>query len=304
MGVVDFTRGTSAMMFSIVVPSLGSPIDLQRLWVSLAQQDLRENVEVLLSVTGIANAESLLQLLPPLPSHFQVRLVENSIPGIAVARNSALQSAVGKYVVFLDDDCHLPRLRYLSDILKHFAQAPPMGLAGDYITDAATTSVASSFYNYMSNLWLKSFMTSSNDVSIVLGGCAIFPRQLLVESQARFEEKTERAAEEYGFGQQLTRHGVSIHYSKKWSVYHNPSCAWLSLFKKSWTHGRALTAYSSQREQYRWRALWNEFKSSPAQSLLFLPLLASYLLAGRIALFLKKGEDLVGSIRKPYLKRS
>lgn len=292
------------MIFSIIIPTTGSLHNLKRLWASLAVQSSTHKTEILLSATGIECVTTLLQTLPSLPQHFHARVIESPSPGIAIARNKALQAAQGEYVVFLDDDCHLPHSDYLKNIFDHFTAAPNAGLAGEYLTAAQGVSTPSAFYNYMSNLWLRSFLSPAHSLSVTLGGCAAFPRALIVASQARFEENSEKAAEEYSFSQHLLRHGVNISYSPAWSVYHDTGCSWRSLWKKSWNHGRALTIYPEQRNQHRWRAFWLEFKNSPMQSLYFSPLLFAYLVAGRVSLGVKKTDRLVGSIRKPSLKRS
>lgn len=296
------------MMYSIIVPTTGSSRDLRRLFTALANQDFTSDSEVLLVVTGVKELCEFQNNLPPLPGHFNVHIINCAQPGIAVARNLALQFARGRYLMFLDDDCSLPQSGYLT-ALTHYLESQQhpqssIGIAGEYLSHKNTTSLASQFYNYLSNLWLMSYLKEDSTVSVSLGGCAVIPRMAVISSCARFNEHSGKAAEEYEFYKQLCASGTTVQFSQRFSVYHNPECTWKSLVNKAWNHGRALSHYPAGREQHRWRAYQQSFKARPLTSLFFLPLLFAFVLCGRLSLNAKRIESLFGATQRPYLKRS
>lgn len=160
------------MKLSIITPTLGNPHHLQRYFDSLIKQNFKGELEVLLCTTT-SNAKEPLTIKTTLPARLKVRILSSSQPGIARARNQGLLSASGDYVFFLDDDCSLPNDNYITTAIDKLERTPNTGWAGGYIVADVSIGFVSSFYNYMSVLWLKSFLSSSR-LQMIIGGCSLF----------------------------------------------------------------------------------------------------------------------------------
>lgn len=299
---------------SIVTPTLGNPSRLGRLFASLATQDFAAPVEILLSTTNVKE-QVIRAKLPKLGDNFYVSVIENTTPGIAAARNAAVRDARGEFVLFIDDDCILPDEKYLTLAFTLAKSSAKIGWAGSYTDNSTGLTFASSFYNYVSNLWLSSF-NSHGQVSVILGGCAVFPRKELLTCHALFAENDEQAGEEFLFTESLSKSGITTFYHKDLSVGHDPHCDFGTLMKKSWNHGRARSTYTAPAEQKRFTAFTDDFRSAPLERIKFLPLLILFVTAGQCShlwrkfvdtsfyLFSRKQIDQYSELRKPSLKRN
>lgn len=266
---------------SIVVPTLTKKNHLSKLFASLQTQTCHFPVEVIVCGTNM-NTDNLIKTLPTLPQNFHLHLSNSTEDGIGKARNKGLSLARGQFVLFLDDDCLLPDAHYLQRVTDLLLNKENAGWCGSYIVNDPQNSFASAFYNYMSHIWLMSFK-KANTLSIVIGGCAAFSKQWLLNCNAKFRENDTKAAEEYFFVQQLLKHNTPIFYNSDMDVFHHPQCTFYSLLKKSWHHGRSLKEYPPSNRRTRIQAYGIFFKDNPIHSITFFPLLLLFLSVGRIA---------------------
>lgn len=291
------------MKLSIITPTRGNTNNLKNYFESLLNQNFVGEAEIILCTTAADTCKLPSFIKNKYSDRFHVRVLSTTELGIASARNLGLRSASGKYVFFLDDDCSLPDKNYLTTTIEKMEKSELTGWAGGYIISDRSLNFNSAFYNYISVLWLKSFMHSSR-LFMILGGCCWFRRLDLLNCGAQFEDNNKKAGEEFLFAKTVTENNIAIFFSDELSVLHNPQCTIVSLLRKSWNHGKAIKHSSYNLNQNRWGSYIKFFHERPLQSLQFFPLLVLFLFFGRLAFVWRKVFDLVPTTHKPYLKRS
>jgi glycosyltransferase involved in cell wall biosynthesis len=269
---------------SIIIPSLGQIQFLTPLFESLRIQTIQEPVEIFLCVTGAG--PELAASLPSLPAGMSVRFLDSPSPGISQARNVGLDHAAGELVLFLDDDCYLPRADYLQSLVDFHRQNPDCGGGGAYLTVKENRNFASAFYNYMCNAWLESHVNSRSEAEVLLGGCCFYPRSAIGET--RFPVSKPRAGEEMDFNNEILGRGHRLLFHREWSVVHDPGYGLDDVFERAWKHGLQLDAENVMPSQQRWNRFWRRSQKKPANFVRFLPMTLAYGAWGRAAFAAKK----------------
>jgi glycosyltransferase involved in cell wall biosynthesis len=121
------------MKFSLVVPTVGRPADLQRFIDHLQLQggaglELRELELIVVDQSGKAETG---ELLARQTTDFAILHLPMAGRGASRARNFGWSFARGEFITFPDDDCHYPR-GFLLKVLEKFSQPD---------VDAISTSV-------------------------------------------------------------------------------------------------------------------------------------------------------------------
>ena len=107
---------------TILIPTRNRPAPLRRALESLAQLDLPAGLGVDVLVVDNSEDGNAAPVVEAVALPFPARVVAESRPGVATARNRGLAEATGELVAFLDDDC----------------EAAPEWLAAQVATLAAT----------------------------------------------------------------------------------------------------------------------------------------------------------------------
>ena len=116
-------------LISIVIPTCDRPENLARcLSLLMPQVNRIKGTEVLVSDDGAATVEQMLALHFPL-----VNWMRGPRKGVATNRNHGAHKAIGKWLIFLDDDV-LPSETLLSSYLAAFASATPETNAFEGVT--------------------------------------------------------------------------------------------------------------------------------------------------------------------------
>jgi glycosyltransferase involved in cell wall biosynthesis len=304
MGVASSQNSAVKMsfQFSLIVPTLGNKEDIEFLINSLHLQECKQPVQLLLCYTG-DHLDQLKRELPPVQGHIQLDIILSPRPGIASARNHGLRHAKGEIILFMDDDCYLPHGHYLENATALFQKEKHLGFGGIYLSTKIQTHYVSSFYNYICNLWLLSFLHDGL-LKITLGGCTMISKSAIEHSRADFFESDEKAAEEYSFNLRLQQKNIPVYLNDQVSVCHNARCSLWQLLRKAWNHGRALSTYSNAQQNRRSQTLRKALCNQPIETIKFFPLLAVFLLTGRIAFVLRHMEKHFVRFEKSYLKGS
>ena len=94
--------------FSIILPAYNAELFLARTLTSIFSQDFSD-YELLLVNDG--STDNTLDICREFAAVYpQVKVIDKKNEGVAVARNAALQSAQGKYILFVDaDDIFYPQ---------------------------------------------------------------------------------------------------------------------------------------------------------------------------------------------------
>lgn len=104
--------------FSIILPAYNAELFLARTLTSISSQDFSDYELLLVNDGSTDNTLNICREFAA--AHSQVKVLDKKNEGVAVARNSALQSAIGKYILFVDaDDIFYPQaLKKIYDRLR------------------------------------------------------------------------------------------------------------------------------------------------------------------------------------------
>lgn len=128
---------------SIVVPTCNRPDDLRRCLESLAAQQTRHHLDIVVvdNRPGDARTKDVVAGFP------QVRLVEEHRPGLSYARNAGILAAAGSIVVATDDDVTAPA-GWIEKLVEPFARPEVMAVAGHVLPRELETEAQCRFEAY------------------------------------------------------------------------------------------------------------------------------------------------------------
>ncbi len=152
--------------FSLIIPTLGDRVSLERLLGSLE------------SVEGILDSEILLVQNPPsrrlesLPSQFPKLKIQIlfSEKGVNRARNMGIRKAQGDYLVFLDDDCAIRDPLFLQKHLDAHLQNPWAFAVGGFYQNPDPSKIAQAYDQIQRDWLLKNRLNNSGECQMLLGG--------------------------------------------------------------------------------------------------------------------------------------
>ncbi len=268
-------------LISIVTASRINFHFLDRLLKSLQKQDFQK-FEVIVCLTNPLRVdEERIQALAP---NLTIRVVSTAVPSIASARNEGIRHARGAVILFLDEDCFLPRSTYLKD-LATFHRKNPTFAAGGYYRTFDGTSQSDRFYNFVCNTWVQSHQEIKSSAPVLLGGCCFYPRNFLQKHQIFFDETHSRAGEEYLLNLSWTKHGLPLLLSNRWSVFHKPETSFYDVFRKSWTQGAQLHPHRAIFQADQLKKGLKFLRNEKEHQLIYLSLLGLYGAIGRLSFF-------------------
>jgi glycosyltransferase involved in cell wall biosynthesis len=122
------TDPPAAVDFSIVIPTFNRARKLADCLESIAALDYDTDAfEVIVVDDG--GATPLDDVISDFDRRLQIRLLRQTNAGPASARNAGAAAAVGRFVIFTDDDC-APATDWLRRLAAHYAQRPDCAVAG------------------------------------------------------------------------------------------------------------------------------------------------------------------------------
>jgi GT2 family glycosyltransferase len=158
-------------LFSIVIPTYNRPDRLANCLATIAQLDYPPNqFEVIVVDDG--SYSPLEPVISALRSHLNLTLIRQSNAGPATARNTGANQAIGKFLVFTDDDCTLPT-NYLQVLEKRFSVSPHCMIGGrtinslpDNLFSSASQILIDYLYDYYNCDAEKSTFFASNNFTM------------------------------------------------------------------------------------------------------------------------------------------
>lgn len=136
----DLLKGDKIPSLSVIIPTKNRPFDLQRALQSLFQQSIAPLELIVVDQSDSEKTHELVeeQYAAYAPSVSQVPKLryirDNTISGLAVARNRAMQMAEGDIWLFLDDDVTLEP-DFLYEILAVYVRCPDAAGVGGVVTN-------------------------------------------------------------------------------------------------------------------------------------------------------------------------
>lgn len=185
---------------SVVIPTLGSKLNLQILLKSIFQQDLPpQNLEIILVVNGVS-AEVFSSLKVELSVDFgpKMTFIHLTEANVNLARNKGLEKANFDLVYFLDDDCELINKSTFSfHSSSHLKDMDLFALGGGYNL-SSKASYWDELYNSIQMSWLLSGKqgVSANTLHL-LGGNFSLKKNLLIKNSLKFDERISYGGSEH-----------------------------------------------------------------------------------------------------------
>lgn len=207
-GPVAGLVATSNLAVTVIIPTVGRRLSLDRLLDALGRQDLDPALfETIVVVNGPA-ATGWPDAAPDQPA---VQVIRRSEPGRAGACNAGLRLARGRIVVFLDDDMEpLPAcLRAHRDAHRGPAQLilGPVPVAPDDRGGSANHYIASQFDRHLAKLARPDYVPEPSDAYT---GNASIERDALLAVRGFDERLVEYGNEDRDLARRLRRSGVDI----------------------------------------------------------------------------------------------
>lgn len=135
-------------MIDVIVPTFDRPLELKRAIRSLYAQSVGSNGFRIIIVdnTPDANAASAVaDLKRSCPSHIELCVLHEPSPGVANARNKAIQHLQYDLIAFLDDDQTAPK-DWLSKLIKTHSEYPAAVLFGPVLACLPNDTVENAAY--------------------------------------------------------------------------------------------------------------------------------------------------------------
>jgi glycosyltransferase involved in cell wall biosynthesis len=194
--------------FSLVIATLGRTSELERLFVSILNQQ-RTDIEVI--VVDQNDDSRVAPILQEVPDSIKVTHIREREKNVSRARNVGMDNASGEIIAFPDDDCWYPN-GLLDQIDAWFRFHPEYGV---FSTGAFDESGQSS-----GNRWIQnSCEIAPLNALRTTFCCSLFISAVEASRQTRFDEALNRG-EETDFVLRLLARGLRGRFEKKLYVFH------------------------------------------------------------------------------------
>lgn len=228
-------------LISVVIPTTGNMVSLDRCLSSLARQEFSGNVELIV-VFNPPNPK----LETSVVEKWGARIFSNEIVGANRARNCGIENASGEIVVFLDDDCEAIRPNFLQahwDL--HLERADVAGIGGNYLLPEDADKWARLYFQQQ-QLWIMGGERPGYFSDLILGGNFSVKRQKL--GALRFANDLVYGGTETDFVFLLAANGRTVIFSEDPKVVHHVKVGAWGLFRKALLQG--MGAKSLQQKKY------------------------------------------------------
>lgn len=160
--------------------------------------------------------------------------------GVNSARNLGARSARGEFLLFLDDDCALPRPDFLEALHSLLSCHPEYSALGGPYESARPAPWRVRGYNSMANAWVSLGTDSAAEISRaqnLLGGNICLRREIFEDFA--FDERIISGGDETEFLRRLTAAGRLLGFAPALAVTHLADSSWEGLLVRAWRQGRA-----------------------------------------------------------------
>lgn len=231
-------------LVSVIVPVYNVEKYLDRCVTSLVNQTLKD-IEIILVDDGSTD------LSPYMCNEWhnkdeRIKVIHQKNKGAAAARNTGIDNAIGKYIVFVDSDDYIELEMYekMMDINDQYDCDVVMCdcyKENESSRTVFTHDIRSGYYN-KDMLYKEYFpvllMTNSVDFPPTISNwVCLFKKELINQYQLRYKEGM-RFSEDLLFGSQVMYYAESFYYMKEKCYYHymfNPTSVTKTYYEDKWT---------------------------------------------------------------------
>lgn len=261
-------------LVSVVVLTHDRPAKLRRCVISLMEQEIAANFEILVVDDG-SGAETRRATASLAESDDRIRIVRQPHRGIPAARNLGVSEAKGDVIAIVADDYVLDR-HYLRDALSYLAEHPEAAAVRFRIQpldDTFGSRVSHCYYEFsiLYRLELErdsrfrfrgeprdSVPAAGPTRTLEASGAAIF-RAEVFDVVGGFDEHLQRG-EDTEFTTRFRQAGFELHFSGESRVYHDYARWPFDTLRKClltgyWREMLLTTGVGAKSETSRWRAL-------------------------------------------------
>ncbi len=232
----DNRFGSVDISIIIICDKIRQP-QLDRLLYSMHSSLEKYNTEVLLlQESDVALSE------PELPVDVRYFTIPAK-KGIPFNRNKGIEYALGKLIVFIDDDCWVQE-KWLQGLIEPLikdeklmavtsgTRIPPSNFIGDCVSALGFPGGGSLGFE---KVWRVSSEGFTNHLAV--GNCAL--RREVFDSVGMFDEKMRFGAEDAELSVRLEKAGIPIYYAREGFAYHEARTTWRGFVDWQLRRGRA-----------------------------------------------------------------
>ncbi len=217
-------------------------------------------------------------------TQFNIKFINLDVPNLSAARNVGWKSAIGDWILFLDDDVEITE-QTISEHSKHLQNSDVVGVVGRVINDndqlPKELSVSTGQSNYLKLKFRYNFWSTKSQEVDFLYGCNMSCRRSILEKISGFDEYFQKIFDDVDIGFRLKRYGRLV-FEPEALVYHHQATQGGSRYQKQ----------QPENDLYRYYGYFI------AKSLIFPISLISLFLRCRSAIF--KGRSELLSLLRGY----
>jgi len=200
---------------SFVIPTFNRPWALVHCLDSIFSQKTGIGFEVVISLDSRDNVSQ--EFLAGYA--WNVSVVRAGRPGLNAARNKGITAAQGEIVVFLDDDCMIPRQDWIDLLNAGFRRCPEAFVFGGGFISGDKASLFVRCRNRMSNAYVLDSKISRDEVRALLGGNIAYRKEAFARF-GLFDESLLYGATETELNERLSAAGGKLYLLDELSVVH------------------------------------------------------------------------------------
>ncbi|MCB9086665.1 MAG: glycosyltransferase family 2 protein [Bdellovibrionaceae bacterium] len=224
------------MKISIVIPTHNRKESLFRLLRSIELQEIKKSDVEVLVVFNLPNSTLKNEVHERFRKSINCTVLVSGRLGVNYARHMGGNHALGKILVYLDDDCRLSDPKYLEKLLDlHKAHPEAAAIGGPYSLPAGAGSIER-VYHQISLSWLENSVFDAPWTRNLVGGNVSYKR-FVFDRGLNFNSKIRFGGAETDFHMRLQKHGLRLLYSPSLVVEHWLEMSRFQFIRKGFLQG-------------------------------------------------------------------
>ncbi len=231
-------------LFSIIVPTYNRPERLTKCIQSLTQLEyLHDDFEVIVVDDG--SNTPLDNVVAVFTTQINLTIIRQANSGPAAARNTGAKHAIGKYLLFTDDDCAIAP-NYLTK-LKTSLDTTPNAMIGGRTLNALADNLYSTASQILIDYLYEYYNTNSQQPNFFASNNFALPADIF-HTLGGFDTKFPLAAgEDREFCDRFLHHGYKMVYVPEVQVYHAHELSLMKFWRQHFNYGCGAFQFHSRR---------------------------------------------------------